>query len=263
MPVSCVVSKRSRRRQGDVSVVDATSPPSMLVRACHLIRHFPEYLEVVVSVARKTDGRHWADLFAAAGVSTDLFEECFERRQYRTATCYILVIEKLEGPGVGQQCALRLLQVTLEAAMYELAGELVRFLLRSGRESSSGMGREEEGLLHSLFHLTFTPSSANATQNALHGTVAAILGAHAQQLLARRELREVVGFVKGTHFDLTVRGGRGLGGGGPRAAGSLLVCFMVFGAGVPPIPARHSAAFGRLPHRPQDCAPQGTAVPRP
>lgn len=26
---------------------------------------------MVVSVARKTDGRHWADLFAAAGRSTE------------------------------------------------------------------------------------------------------------------------------------------------------------------------------------------------
>ncbi|KAH9320719.1 hypothetical protein KI387_015358, partial [Taxus chinensis] len=63
---------------------------SLLEQTCDLIRNFPEYLDVVVSVARKTDGRHWADLFAAAGRSTDLFEDCFQRRWYRTAACYIL-----------------------------------------------------------------------------------------------------------------------------------------------------------------------------
>ncbi|CAJ1820340.1 unnamed protein product [Sphenostylis stenocarpa] len=97
---------------------------SLLEKTCDLIRNFPEYLDVVVSVARKTDGRHWADLFAAAGRSTELFEECFQRRWYRTAACYILVIAKLEGPAVSQYCALRLLQATLDESLYELAGEL-------------------------------------------------------------------------------------------------------------------------------------------
>ena len=67
---------------------------TLLEKTCDLIRNFPEYLDVVVSVARKTDGRHWADLFSAAGRSTELFEECFQRRWYRTAACYILVIAK-------------------------------------------------------------------------------------------------------------------------------------------------------------------------
>lgn len=44
---------------------------SLLEKTCDLIRNFPEYLNVVVSVARKTDGRHWADLFSAAGRSTE------------------------------------------------------------------------------------------------------------------------------------------------------------------------------------------------
>jgi RAB6A-GEF complex partner protein 1 len=45
--------------------------PSLLEKTCDLLRNFPEYFDVVVSVARKTDGRHWADLFSAAGRSTE------------------------------------------------------------------------------------------------------------------------------------------------------------------------------------------------
>lgn len=45
--------------------------PSLLEKTCDLIKKFPEYFDVVVSVARKTDGRHWADLFSAAGRSTE------------------------------------------------------------------------------------------------------------------------------------------------------------------------------------------------
>lgn len=44
---------------------------SLLEKTCDLIKNFPEYFDVVVSVARKTDGRHWADLFSAAGRSTE------------------------------------------------------------------------------------------------------------------------------------------------------------------------------------------------
>ncbi|CAI5978654.1 unnamed protein product [Closterium sp. NIES-64] len=95
----CIASARRRRKE-------VKKGPSLLDRACELIRHFGEYRDVVVSVARKTDSRHWPDLFASAGNSNTLFEECFENKQYRTATCYILVLEnpvvdKLEGPTIG------------------------------------------------------------------------------------------------------------------------------------------------------------------
>ena len=48
-----------------------SDPSSLLHQTCDLIKNFSEYLDVVVSVARKTDGRHWNDLFAAAGKSTE------------------------------------------------------------------------------------------------------------------------------------------------------------------------------------------------
>lgn len=57
----------SSKNQGSV----ANHAPSLLEKSCDLIRNFPEYYDVVVSVARKTDGRHWADLFSAAGRSTE------------------------------------------------------------------------------------------------------------------------------------------------------------------------------------------------
>ena len=50
---------------------------TLLEKTCDLIRNFPEYLDVVVSVARKTDGRHWADLFSAAGRSTEYVFQAF------------------------------------------------------------------------------------------------------------------------------------------------------------------------------------------
>ncbi|RAL48931.1 hypothetical protein DM860_001251 [Cuscuta australis] len=184
---------------------------SLLDKTCDLIRNFPEYWDVVVSVARKTDGRHWADLFAAAGRSTELFEECFQRRWYRTAACYILVIAKLEGPAVSQYCALRLLQATLDESLYELAGELVRFLLRSGREYEPTTVNSEKlsprffgyFLFPSSYQRqSFDPKGSFKEQNAHVASVKNILESHASLLMSGKELSKLVAFAKGTQFDL-------------------------------------------------------------
>ncbi|KAL3622149.1 hypothetical protein CASFOL_033560 [Castilleja foliolosa] len=186
--------------------------PSLLEKTCDLIRNFPEYYDVVVSVARKTDGRHWADLFSAAGRSTELFEECFQRRWYRTAACYILVIAKLEGPAVSQYCALRLLQATLDESLYELAGELVRFLLRSGREYESTNTDYEKDSPRFLGYFLFPGSlrkqpqdvkSSSFKEPSAHvASVKSILESHASYLMSGKELSKLVAFVKGTQFDL-------------------------------------------------------------
>lgn len=184
---------------------------SLLEKTCELIRNFPEYLDVVVSVARKTDGRHWADLFSAAGRSTELFEECFQRRWYRTGACYILVIAKLEGPAVSQYCALRLLQATLDESLYELAGELVRFLLRSGRELEPASTDSDRLSPRFLGYFLFRSSSRKQSlgkstsfkeQSAHVASVKNILENHASYLMSGKELSKLVAFVKGTQFDL-------------------------------------------------------------
>ncbi|KAI4364719.1 hypothetical protein MLD38_020774 [Melastoma candidum] len=186
---------------------------SLLEKTCDLLKNFNEYYDVVVSVARKTDGRHWADLFSAAGRSTELFEECFQRRWYRTAACYILVIAKLEGPAVCQYCALRLLQATLDESLYELAGELVRFLLRSGREYDQTSSDSDKLSPRFLGYFLFRSSYKRQPSDVRSGTsfketsaqvasVKNILEGHASYLMSGKELSKLVAFVKGTQFDL-------------------------------------------------------------
>ncbi|CAL2241826.1 unnamed protein product [Prunus armeniaca] len=204
-----ISSQNANKNQ--ISVPNYAKNSTLLEKTCDLLRNFPEYFDVVVSVARKTDGRHWADLFSAAGRSTELFEECFQRRWYRTAACYILVIAKLEGPAVSQYCALRLLQATLDESLYELAGELVRFLLRSGREyeqpSTDSERLSPRFLGYFGFHSTFRKQSLDKStsfkeQNAHVASVKNILESHANYLMSGKELSKLVAFVKGTQFDL-------------------------------------------------------------
>ncbi|KAJ4837176.1 hypothetical protein Tsubulata_027061 [Turnera subulata] len=202
---------RQNVNKNQMSVTKHAANRSLLEKTCDLIRNFSEYLDVVVSVARKTDGRHWADLFSAAGRSTELFEECFQRRWYRTAACYILVIAKLEGAAVSQYCALQLLQATLDESLYELAGELVRFLLRSGKEyeqTTADSDRLSPRFLgYFLFRSSYRKpsldkSSSFKEQSAHVASVKNILENHASYLMSGKELSKLVAFVKGTQFDL-------------------------------------------------------------
>ncbi|KAG0587383.1 hypothetical protein KC19_2G160700 [Ceratodon purpureus] len=192
----------SRRRGRNIAVKRTVF--LLLQQVCNLIKYFPEYLDVLVSVARKTDSRHWPELFAVAGNSTELFEKCLEKGLYRTASCYILVIEKLEGSTISQLSAVRLLQATLEVSQYELAGELVRFLLRGGRENEAQekeVGENGNGLMSSLSRLTISVPWVGKEEN--YAIVKRTLEDHASFLIGKLELRELVVFVKATHFDFT------------------------------------------------------------
>ncbi|CAL5383043.1 unnamed protein product [Camellia sinensis] len=206
------ISKQSANKN-QVFVPKHGTNSSLLEKTCDLIKNFPEYFDVVVSVARKTDGRHWADLFSAAGRSTELFEQCFQQRWYRTAACYVLVIAKLEGPAVSQYCALRLLQAALDESLYELAGELVRFLLRSGREYEPSATDSDKLSPRFLSYFLFPSSYRRQSfdlksspsfkeKNAHVASVKNILESHASYLMSGKELSKLVAFVKGTQFDL-------------------------------------------------------------
>lgn len=65
------MSHSQNASKNQTSVPNHASNSSLLEKTCDLIKNFPEYFDVVVSVARKTDGRHWTDLFSAAGRSTE------------------------------------------------------------------------------------------------------------------------------------------------------------------------------------------------
>ncbi|GKU88051.1 hypothetical protein SLEP1_g2361 [Rubroshorea leprosula] len=199
------------------SVPNHAANVSLLEKTCDLIRNFPEYLDVVVSVARKTDGRHWVHLFSAAGRSTgvdlpflilpslgcnignivyQLHNVCclgtafkgdgtalqlvifFKPCIYMVMNIYKeLVIAKLEGPAVSQYCALRLLQATLDESLYELDGELVRFLMGSGREYEQASPDSDKQSPRFLGHSEFASGLEQIGQKLQMGTLQSWLDA--------------------------------------------------------------------------------------
>ncbi|CAL5392145.1 unnamed protein product [Camellia sinensis] len=123
--------------KNQISVPKHGTNSSLLDKICDLIKKFPEYFDVVVSVARKTDGQHWADLFSAAGRSTkmvqvagnkclvsDMGTSCRSVYVTKTTTYVLKKLVFLEGPAVSQYCALHLLQAALDESLYELDGKL-------------------------------------------------------------------------------------------------------------------------------------------
>ncbi|GJM87069.1 hypothetical protein PR202_ga02987 [Eleusine coracana subsp. coracana] len=176
------ISRPSSSRK-QVSQNTDPSKKSLLEKTCDLLRNFPEYMDVVVSVARKTDGRHWADLFSAAGRST---ESLLSWRALQSAT--------------------------LDESLYELAGELVRFLLRSGRDFENATTDSEKlsprFLGYFLFRSPYKRQSSDLKSNSMKelsphiASVMNILEGHASYLMSGKELSKLVSFVKGTQFDL-------------------------------------------------------------
>eukprot|EP00743_Colponemidia_sp_Colp-15_P013957 GILK01016399.1.p1 GENE.GILK01016399.1~~GILK01016399.1.p1 ORF type:complete len:515 (+),score=91.18 GILK01016399.1:35-1546(+) len=102
---------------------------SLLASTVQLTRQFPNFLDIVVACARKTDQNHSTKLlFPLVGDPRTLFEECFQLGRLRTASWYLLLLQNQEGPSVRHTHALRLLEAALSAHQLELVVDLIRFV---------------------------------------------------------------------------------------------------------------------------------------
>ena len=106
-----------------------------LADAARLIREFPEFTDVVASVARKTDAEQWPALFAVAGDPEALQARAAAAGRLRVAACYLLVVEALKDARAGHRrggCTAR-----RRRGEDGLVGELTRFLVRPAAEAAA------------------------------------------------------------------------------------------------------------------------------
>eukprot|EP00891_Asterochloris_glomerata_P001441 jgi/Astpho2/1441/e_gw1.00025.4.1_t len=101
----------------------------LLQAAAQLVRQFPQNRDVVVSVARKTDAQMWPALFAAVGVPSSMLDSLLEAGMLQSAACCLLIVDRIEGPQAAHGRALQLIQAALEGGAFELAAELLRFII--------------------------------------------------------------------------------------------------------------------------------------
>jgi len=89
----------------------------LLQAAAQLIRHFPLFRDIVVSVARKTDAQMWPALFAAVGSPGALLEALLDVGALQSAACCLLIVDRIQGAQEAHGLALRLIQVCLTTAV--------------------------------------------------------------------------------------------------------------------------------------------------
>ena len=88
----------------------------LLQAAAQLIRHFPVFRDIVVSVARKTDAQMWPALFAAVGSPGALLEALLDVGALQSAACCLLIVDRIQGAQEAHGLALRLIQVSKSSA---------------------------------------------------------------------------------------------------------------------------------------------------
>lgn len=158
---------------------------NLLQSAATLLKNFPLYPDVVVSVARKTDVQFWPLLFDAVGRPSKLLELLLKQGALHGAACLLIVIERLEGEVLARALSMQLLEAALSSGHYDLVAELVRHLMspsefdqvflvesKSGEdESTAGRGAESlEGSKSSslgswLYSWLWTPSTSEVSNS--------------------------------------------------------------------------------------------------
>eukprot|EP00048_Salpingoeca_helianthica_P017443 m.237267 g.237267 ORF g.237267 m.237267 type:complete len:1218 (-) comp21028_c0_seq1:250-3903(-) len=101
---------------------------ALLPRVAAFISHFPAYRQIIVHCARKTEVAKWAYLFFVVGSPRELFEQCVAERAYETAATYLMIMQALEAPATCQAFAAALLHTVLDAQLWSLSQDIIRFL---------------------------------------------------------------------------------------------------------------------------------------
>ena len=130
--------------------VDAQPPEeeALLPTVLSFLSSFPDYLDIVVQCARKTEVRSWETLFRTLPPPRELFEESLQRGMLKTAGGYLIVLQTFEqaaDAGCSDQCV-RLLHKARQAGDWDLCKELARFLMaldQSGDTLREAMRRLE------------------------------------------------------------------------------------------------------------------------
>jgi WD40 repeat protein len=170
-----------------------------------LIKDFSNFVDVIVRVARKIDPIHWKLLFSQTGEPSFLFEKALRCRSYGTAAGFLVIVETLEGPDLGQECALNLLQETLQEGEYDLTGELVRFLVRSARDmlSNAQESTQQTSSWYGQWFGSFSPITApSERERLLKLAVHKFLSTHAAALIASRRMQDLAAFIHKSGFDI-------------------------------------------------------------
>ena len=181
---------------------------SGLTKALALLSELPNYLDIVVSVARKTDNTRWEALFNVAGKPSDLCRQALESGRLRIAACYMLVIDKLEGEIVGQSVAVEVMNAALASRDYRLVEDLIKFLLKPVETKPPSTKEVKPSLLGRVLNVVVPPPNSVLSLGVrgdreliLDAPEQAILKSHLDALARDKDIVSMGAFITETSFD--------------------------------------------------------------
>ena len=180
----------------------------VLKKSIALLSELPNYLDIVVSVARKTDNTRWEALFKHAGKPSVLCHRALESKRVRIAACYILVVDKLEGEDVGRATAKEVMQAALEAREYELVEDLIKFLLKPIGARERREIERKPGIFGRVLDVIAPPPQSVLSlgeradrELTLDASEQELLKTHFDALARERDVVDMGAFVAHTSFD--------------------------------------------------------------
>jgi hypothetical protein len=179
---------------------------TVLKQSIALLSELPNYLDVVVSVARKTDNTKCESLFKYAGKPSGLCIKALKSKRIRIAACYILVVDKLEGEEIGRDVAVRVMTAALDARDYKLVEDLIKFLLQPAVEAAKE--NQKPGIFKRVLEVIVPPPHSVLTlggradrELALDETEQLLLKKHVDSLARERDVAAMGAFISETSFD--------------------------------------------------------------
>ena len=179
---------------------------TVLKQSIALLSELPNYLDVIVSVARKTDNTRWESLFKYAGKPSELCVKALKLQRIRIAACYILVVDKLEGEEMGRGIAVRVMRAALEAREYKLVEDLIKFLLQPAEEAAKE--NQKPGIFKRVLEVIAPPPSSVLAlggradrELALGEPEQLLLKSHVDFLARERDVVAMGAFISETSFD--------------------------------------------------------------
>jgi len=179
---------------------------TVLKQSIALLSELPNYLDVIVSVARKTDNTRWESLFKYAGKPSELCVKALKLKRIRIAACYILVVDKLEGETMGREIAVRVMRAALEAREYKLVEDLIKFLLQPADEAAKE--NQKPGIFKRVLEVIAPPPNSVIAlggradrELALGEPEQLLLKSHVDSLGRERDVAAMGAFMSETSFD--------------------------------------------------------------
>jgi hypothetical protein len=170
------------------------APSVLLQQAVDVVRATDKFHRIVAAVARKSEWEIASCLLDSIGEPLDLFQSILDRGDEWTASAYLLLIRRRNGPDVAAKCAFKLLHPALKQSDWNLVSKLYTFIkICDGELTELAMESPEDMVL--LLQRTENMDSVKENSHTL-------VGHFVSKFLLHFRLLELDDLCRATDYDL-------------------------------------------------------------